>query len=311
MHLNHTHLVNKGQTHLLPKSQIQEAELTFDPSVRQAAPLVAQLNDDRSLCTMLSLFIPQLRLEEQAIKLQYNEGGGGCFPMHFDSDEQLDMRRVTAIFYLNENWKPGHGGQLRLYPFPAPPVDIPPVADRLVLFSTTRMLHRVLPSTVPRSCFTIWLSQARTHAGPAAAATAAPAPATGQPGNDMWRFLMQPAVRQHVCKLAYEGEWSRSLRESHPSSSDTDTALLKHHEEVATICKALSSCQPALRLLLDAAATVQQAAAADTTAQGVGNSHVIVDEGSGVVQGGSPVTKQQLEQAYDVLRQIAGHVRWF
>lgn len=74
MHLNHTHLVNKGQTHLLAKSQIQEAELTFDQAVRQAAPLVSQLNDDRSLCTMLSLLIPQLRLEQQAIKMQYNEG---------------------------------------------------------------------------------------------------------------------------------------------------------------------------------------------------------------------------------------------
>lgn len=69
-------------------------------------------------------------------------GGGGCFPMHFDSDEQLDGRRVTAIFYLNDNWQPHHGGQLRLYPFPAPPVDIPPLGDRLVLFSSTRMLHR-------------------------------------------------------------------------------------------------------------------------------------------------------------------------
>lgn len=62
--------------------------------------------------------------------------------MHFDSDEQLDGRRVTAICYLNESWQPSHGGHLRLYPFPAPPVDVAPVSDRLVLFSSTRMLHR-------------------------------------------------------------------------------------------------------------------------------------------------------------------------
>ena len=35
----------------------------------------------------------------QAIKLQVNSGG--CFPCHFDSDEMLDDRRITAIFYLN------------------------------------------------------------------------------------------------------------------------------------------------------------------------------------------------------------------
>lgn len=74
MHLNHTHLVNKGATKLLPKSQIQEAELTLDPSIQQAAPLIAQLNADRTLATMLSLHIPQLRLESQAIKMQHNEG---------------------------------------------------------------------------------------------------------------------------------------------------------------------------------------------------------------------------------------------
>jgi Rps23 Pro-64 3,4-dihydroxylase Tpa1-like proline 4-hydroxylase len=63
--------------------------------------------------------------------------------MHFDSDEELDGRRITAIFYLNPGWQQGQGGELRLYPFPdAGPVDIAPVADRLVLFSSTRMLHR-------------------------------------------------------------------------------------------------------------------------------------------------------------------------
>ena len=49
---------------------------------------------------------PRLR-HTQAIKLQYNAGGGGCFPMHYDSDEQLDGRRVTAIFYLNPEWVTG------------------------------------------------------------------------------------------------------------------------------------------------------------------------------------------------------------
>lgn len=62
--------------------------------------------------------------------------------MHFDSDETLDGRRVTAIMYLNQEWKPSHGGELRLYPFPGPPVDVEPLQDRLVLFSSTRMLHR-------------------------------------------------------------------------------------------------------------------------------------------------------------------------
>ena len=95
------------------------------------APLCAQLNSDRTLAVMLSLFMPRLSLDSQAsslgaqhesvlvycfffslhqlginpshatqaIKLQVNHGG--CFPCHFDSDETLDTRKITAIFYLN------------------------------------------------------------------------------------------------------------------------------------------------------------------------------------------------------------------
>jgi hypothetical protein len=36
----------------------------------------------------------------------------------------------------------GDGGELRLYPFPEAPVDVEPRNDRLVLFSSPRMLHR-------------------------------------------------------------------------------------------------------------------------------------------------------------------------
>lgn len=62
--------------------------------------------------------------------------------MHFDSDEAVDGRRLSAIFYLNPGWQPGDGGALRLFPFAASPVDIAPMHDRLVLFASTRMLHR-------------------------------------------------------------------------------------------------------------------------------------------------------------------------
>lgn len=54
--------------------QVMEAELTFDPQVRAAAPLVSQLDADSRLRTMLNLFMPQLRLESHAIKMQHNEG---------------------------------------------------------------------------------------------------------------------------------------------------------------------------------------------------------------------------------------------
>lgn len=160
MHDNCTHLVaSSGSRLLVAKKDIKEAELSMQ-TTQALAPLCTLLQHDATLCTMLSINMPELALDTQAIKLQWNSGGGGCFPMHFDTDAAVDSRLITAIWYLNPDWKPSDGGQLRLYPFPqARPVDIAPLNDRMVLFSSQRMLHRVLPSAVDRACFTIWLSQ--------------------------------------------------------------------------------------------------------------------------------------------------------
>lgn len=42
--------------------------------VQKLAPLCQTLNEDSTMRTMLSLFMPQLRLDSQAIKLQCNAG---------------------------------------------------------------------------------------------------------------------------------------------------------------------------------------------------------------------------------------------
>lgn len=62
--------------------------------------------------------------------------------MHFDNDESVDGRRISAIVYLNEKWKLGDGGELRLYPSWNDNIDIEPINDRLVLFASCRMPHR-------------------------------------------------------------------------------------------------------------------------------------------------------------------------
>ena len=46
-------------------------------------------------------------------RLRAGAGGGGCFPMHCDSDEEVDGRRVSAICYLNPQWRQGDGGEVR------------------------------------------------------------------------------------------------------------------------------------------------------------------------------------------------------
>ena len=166
-----------------------------------------QIDADNSLGVLLSLFLPprlRLRLGEQGIKAQLNTGGG-AFPIHTDSEEGLDARRVTAVFYLNKGWRPADGGALRLYPFPsAPPLDVEPLDGRLVLFSSTRLHHRVLPSAkgTRRYCFTSWLSAAPAVRGAGGAQQQQqqqllqrprPPPA-GAPAGEVRRFLLSPAT---------------------------------------------------------------------------------------------------------------------
>ena len=68
-------------------------------------------------------------------------GDGSCFPLHYDSDETLDNRRIIAILYLNPDWQEGDGGELQLYPWPYEPVTVAPLHNRFLIFSRCRRLH--------------------------------------------------------------------------------------------------------------------------------------------------------------------------
>jgi hypothetical protein len=132
-----------------------------------------------------------------AIKCQVNTGARGCFPMHVDADAQYSSRVLSSILYLNPEWRPSDGGELILYvrtptsgtsckpfrfplvsyllllrvfpfrvlqPFPFDRVVVRPTLDRLVSFSSTAMLHRVLPSKATnRACLTVWHSRAASQ----------------------------------------------------------------------------------------------------------------------------------------------------
>jgi hypothetical protein len=61
------------------------------------------------------------------------------------------------LVYLNPSWTEGDGGELELVPFCGQVVTVRPLLDRMVLFYSDRILHRVLPAHAPRFCFTLWL----------------------------------------------------------------------------------------------------------------------------------------------------------
>lgn len=249
---NHTHLVttqsNTPVTSYLAKRGIHEQELELE-GISDIVPALAQLNADRTILTALNTHIPSLHLSSQRIKVQYNEGNGAGFPIHVDNDARLDGRRITCLLYLNpeyptaadnsnaSNTRETHGGELRLYPFPYHHIDITPTFNRLVLFTSHTMLHRVLPSRVPRLCFTIWMSSTM----PATTMTAT------APTTDLLRSipewsqlssaqlsalsaLLHPQVRLHTAKYFLHHEWLQSLEQSHDSEDPMLQSYLRRHQ---------------------------------------------------------------------------------
>jgi Rps23 Pro-64 3,4-dihydroxylase Tpa1-like proline 4-hydroxylase len=74
--------------------------------------------EDKSMIETMNAMFPGVKLNCLDIKVQLNTGGGGCFPMHFDTTQQVSERQITGTLYLNPTWKKGDGGELRVYPFP-------------------------------------------------------------------------------------------------------------------------------------------------------------------------------------------------
>jgi SM-20-related protein len=89
------------------------------------------------------------------LQLAWYPGDGALYARHVDAFPGQSNRRVTAIYYLNPDWVPAHGGLLRLYP-EGGPVDVEPTLDRLVVFLSERIEHEVLPSHAPRLALTAW-----------------------------------------------------------------------------------------------------------------------------------------------------------
>jgi SM-20-related protein len=86
---------------------------------------------------------------------------GAVYQKHLDQfsvtqANQLNTRKVSSILYLNEDWQPENGGELRLYLNDAEWMDILPNAGRLVLFLSSDFWHEVLPANRERLSLTGW-----------------------------------------------------------------------------------------------------------------------------------------------------------
>lgn len=220
----------------MEKPRIYEQELS-NPLISTKLVHFSQLNESISAPETLSLLSSQINaslaslshpqrinLIRQASKVQVNTGG--CFPMHTDSDGKVDDRKLSAILYLNPDWKEEHAGQLRLYPFPYTDEDIAPIFNRLVVFPSVSLLHRVLPSNSrERLCCTFWFS--------------------GTVESECFHVpeghehVSDSTIRNAAARLLYAQHWDESLRQSHAGSDTLNTALEKHWKDISVVFNAI------------------------------------------------------------------------
>jgi len=88
---------------------------------------------------------------------RYDSGMG--YARHMDQHRGMPYRMITILLYLNPDWQPGDGGELRLFEADNPEREfhrLEPLAGRLLLFRSDLIPHEVLPCTQPRWSLTGW-----------------------------------------------------------------------------------------------------------------------------------------------------------
>ncbi|RFC53980.1 2OG-Fe(II) oxygenase [Brumimicrobium aurantiacum] len=79
------------------------------------------------------------------------------YKKHLDQFDGRRNRMISVIIYLNQDWKTGDGGELRVYPEGQNTFDIPPLENRMVMFRSDVLHHEVLKSNTSRKSITGWM----------------------------------------------------------------------------------------------------------------------------------------------------------
>ena len=129
-------------------------QLPADPALTQLRDQMEQLRCFINQTLMLGLF------EYEAMVARYPPGAR--YQRHLDRFQGTEARTLTTVIYLNPGWQIAQGGQLRLYPDAAPPVEIWPQQGTLATFITAGTWHEVLPASRPRYSLTGWYRRRTT-----------------------------------------------------------------------------------------------------------------------------------------------------
>lgn len=214
------------------KPHIFEVDL-HDSSLRSKVPELDALFHSTDIPQALTNHLPQYELQfrtmDRTLKLQRNAGHGGCFPCHYDNPGIPNKRKVTCLLYLNGNWKKSDGGEVQLFPFLQQSIIVAPKMDRMVLFQSDLMLHRVLPSNAERYVLTIWLDGNKVNVPKDLQLRLTPSDLADWFG--LLERLRRSPVQRLLSRSVYEEEYYQSLMECMQSTSTEGCVeLLKSHE---------------------------------------------------------------------------------
>lgn len=145
-------------------------------SGKDSKPVQSHLTRVGTLLTALGPYCTDIKalVSRSEAMLACYPGGGSVYKKHVDNPRDLQRgvkgndRLLTAIVYLNPDWKHGDGGELALYhPRPRDNVQrakLAPLSGRLLLFwSDWRNPHEVLPARSVRYACTIWCDAGKKH----------------------------------------------------------------------------------------------------------------------------------------------------
>jgi SM-20-related protein len=142
-----------GADRRLPVSEKVRGDLTCwldDPLFAGEHALLGDLEQLR-LCVNQQGFLGLFDLEMHYA--WYPPGAG--YERHVDQLHGRTQRIVSVILYLNDAWKQGAGGELRVFDGHRHR-DIEPLAGRLVCFLSEAREHAVLPTRTDRLSITGW-----------------------------------------------------------------------------------------------------------------------------------------------------------
>ncbi|KJG10240.1 SM-20 protein [Photobacterium kishitanii] len=82
---------------------------------------------------------------------------GDFYQKHLDCFRGQENRKLTTVFYLNNDWQPEHGGRIKMYDLDDNELaTLDPKAGRLVVFLSELFPHEVLPVTQQRFSIAGW-----------------------------------------------------------------------------------------------------------------------------------------------------------